>query len=130
MEQHPLTGHAMLRDIPHLRREVEIVLAHQERWDGSGYPFGLHGAAIPEAARIFSIVDTLDAITSDRPYRRGRSFAVACEIIAAEAGRQFDPRLVEAFLEVPNEEWEAIRSRTPARSQLALPGEGATKNAA
>jgi putative nucleotidyltransferase with HDIG domain len=130
MEEHPLTGHAMLRDIPHLQREIEVVLAHQERWDGTGYPFGLRGEQIPLAARVFAIVDTLDAITSDRPYRQRQSFVEAREIIALESGKQFDPLLVSAFLEVPVDEWEVIRQQVLSRRASAPPVASSKKNAA
>ena len=111
MERHPLAGYEMLLGIPYLQNEIPIVLAHQEHWDGGGYPFGLKGSAIPLGARLFAIADTFDALTSDRPYRLGRSCDEALLVIAEEAGRQFDPQAVEAFLAVPPAEWLAIRSR-------------------
>ena len=77
---------------------------HHERWDGDGYPRGLRGDAIPLGARIFGVVDTFDAITSDRPYREGRPYAVAREEIVKGRGSQFDPSVVEAFLAVPENE--------------------------
>jgi HD-GYP domain-containing protein (c-di-GMP phosphodiesterase class II) len=110
MQQHPLTGYEMLFGIPHLKDELSIVLAHHERWDGRGYPFGLAGEAIPLAARLFAVSDTFDAVTSDRPYRRARSCEEALSVIADEKGRQFDPAAVEAFLAIPPGEWEVIRS--------------------
>jgi HD-GYP domain-containing protein (c-di-GMP phosphodiesterase class II) len=85
------------------------VLQHQEKWDGSGYPSGLKGDQIVIGARIFHVVDTLDAITSDRPYRKSRPFADARAEIVRCAGTQFDPRVVQAFLSVPAEDWERIR---------------------
>lgn len=109
MRMHPLTGYEMLFGIPSLRDELSIVLAHHERWDGTGYPFGLAGEAIPLSARLFALSDTFDAVTSDRPYRRGRTCREAIEVIAGETGRQFDPAAVSAFLAVRIEEWEAIR---------------------
>jgi HD-GYP domain-containing protein (c-di-GMP phosphodiesterase class II) len=87
------------------------VLTHQERWDGGGYPLGLKGTAIPLEARLFAVVDTFDAIRSDRPYRQGRSYSVAREIIAAESGRQFDPAVVAAFLTIPESDWAAIAAQ-------------------
>ncbi len=110
IERHPQAGHEMLLGIPYLQEEIKIVLAHQEKWDGTGYPFGLKGDAIPLGARLFAIADTFDALTSDRPYRKGRPYEVARQIIAEESGRQFDPRAVEAFLAVPPEEWVQIRA--------------------
>lgn len=109
MREHPRLGYEMLRDIPYLKREMEVVLAHQERWDGSGYPYGLVGEQIPLSARVFMIADTLDAILSDRPYRKGQDYKAARRIIEMEAGRQFDPRLVEAFLAIPREDWDFLR---------------------
>jgi HD-GYP domain-containing protein (c-di-GMP phosphodiesterase class II) len=109
MEKHPLAGYEMLLGIPYLREEIPVVLAHQERWDGTGYPFSLKGYQIPLGARLFAIADTFDALTSDRVYRRSSSCEEARQVIAQEAGRQFDPAAVKAFLDVPLEEWEAIR---------------------
>ncbi|MDX1934037.1 MAG: GAF domain-containing protein [Capsulimonadales bacterium] len=109
MRRHPELGYEMLRGVSHLSEEVMLVLAHQERWDGRGYPAGLSGNEIPLFARLFAIVDTFDAILSDRPYRKGRPYSVACRIIEEEAGKQFDPSLVNAFLAIPEEEWNAIR---------------------
>jgi HD-GYP domain-containing protein (c-di-GMP phosphodiesterase class II) len=101
----------MLKDIAYLSEEVDIVLAHQERWDGRGYPRGLHRDTIPLGARLFAVADTFDALTSDRPYRPAQSMAAAREVIAAEAGGQFDPRVVAAFLGVPLDEWERLRTQ-------------------
>ena len=109
IEKHPQAGYEMLLGIPYLQEEIKIVLGHQEKWDGSGYPFGLKCEAIPLGARLFSIADTFDALLSDRPYRKGRPYAVARQIIQEEAGKQFDPQAVEAFLAVPPEDWEQIR---------------------
>jgi HD-GYP domain-containing protein (c-di-GMP phosphodiesterase class II) len=95
--------------VDYLRPASAIVLQHQEKWDGSGYPAGLREEEIVIGARIFHVVDTLDAITSDRPYRKSRPFAEAREEIARCVGTQFDPRVVEAFLSVPPEDWERIR---------------------
>jgi HD-GYP domain-containing protein (c-di-GMP phosphodiesterase class II) len=117
MEKHPLAGYEMLLGVPYLKVEIPIVLAHQEHWDGSGYPFGLKGDQIPLGARLFAIADTFDALTSDRPYRSSRSCAEAVEVIAAEAGRQFDPQAVQAFLAVGTEEWDAIRDQVYAEVQ-------------
>ena len=119
MARHPETGYAMLRSIPHLRREARIVLTHQERWDGTGYPFGLHGTDIPLESRLFAIADTLDAITSDRPYRGAQPFHIARQVISGESGRQFDPFLVSAFLRIDENEWLAIRERVNAETRGA-----------
>lgn len=111
IERHPQAGYEMLLGIPYLKEEIRIVLTHQEKWDGTGYPLGLRGEEIPLGARLFAIADTYDALTSDRPYRKGRSYEVARQIIAEEAGKQFDPQAVAAFLAVPVEEWQQIRSK-------------------
>ena len=129
MREHCERGYEMVRKIPFLREASEIVYAHQESYDGSGYPRGLRGEAIPLGARIFAIADTLDAITSDRVYRKGRSFEEACDEIARCAGRQFDPALVALFLEVPIQHWidlregVARRGRSEGSSSLCRPSE-------
>lgn len=110
IEKHPQAGYEMLLGISQLQAEVKIVLAHQEKWDGTGYPLGLKGELIPLGARLFAIADTFDALTSDRPYRQGKSYEIAREIILAESGKQFDPQAVEAFCVIPQEEWEQIRA--------------------
>ena len=110
MEKHPLAGYEMLLGIPYLRDEIPIVLAHQERWDGTGYPFALKGYQIPLGARLFAVADTFDALTSDRVYRRSATCEEARQVIAQEAGRQFDPAVVKAFMDVTVAEWEGIRS--------------------
>jgi putative nucleotidyltransferase with HDIG domain len=109
MRKHPEVGYRILESIAFLRPAAEIVLAHQERWDGRGYPRGLSGEAIPLGARIFTIADTLDAITSDRPYRSAVSFAEARAEITRCAGTQFDPRCAEAFARISDEELQALR---------------------
>jgi len=98
MRAHPEKGYAILKDLPDMREAAEIVLAHEERFDGSGYPRGLAGAAIPFGARLFAVIDTLDAMTSDRPYRRGLPFDAAKAEIVRLAGTQFDPDAVQAFI--------------------------------
>ncbi|HEY6552433.1 MAG TPA: HD domain-containing phosphohydrolase [Vicinamibacteria bacterium] len=115
MQRHPMSGYEMLFGIPQLKNELSIVLAHHERWDGGGYPFGLAGEAIPLAARLFSVSDTFDAVTSERSYRPARSCEEALRVIASERGRQFDPVAVDAFQAIPPGEWEAIRDGVLAR---------------
>lgn len=110
MKEHPAIGYRLLRGIHYLERAAKVVLQHQERWDGKGYPAGLKGEEIEIGARIFAVVDTLDAILSDRPYRAGRPFEVALEEIQRCSGTQFDPKVVEAFASIPEEEWAAIRA--------------------
>jgi ribonuclease P protein subunit RPR2 len=110
MRRHPVIGWEIVSGVPFLESAARIVRAHHERYDGSGYPDGLAGDEIPLAARIFSVADTFDALTSDRPYRRAVSVQEACEVIAAEAGGQFDPRVVAALRETPPEVLDAIRT--------------------
>lgn len=110
MREHCTQGYHILRKIPFLSEAAEIVFSHQEHFDGSGYPNGLQGAEIPIGARIFAVADTLDAITSDRPYRKARSFDVAREEVLRCSGTQFDPAVVEVFLKIPNELWHELRS--------------------
>ncbi len=98
MRTHPEKGHAILTGVPVLQDAAQIVLSHEERFDGSGYPRGLAGGAIPFGARLFSVIDTLDAMTSDRPYREGLPFDAAKGEIVRLAGRHYDPAAVEAFL--------------------------------
>jgi len=114
MREHPLHGQKILRGIEFLEGAARVVAQHHEKWDGSGYPLGLRGAQIDLNARIFAAADAFDAITSDRVYRPGRSYDEALAELDAYAGRQFDPRVVEAFRRVPAEEWEEIRRRSLA----------------
>ncbi len=109
MRRHPETGWQILQSIEFLRLPAEIVLSHQERWDGTGYPRKLAREQIPLGARIFAIADTLDAITSDRPYRKAASFPAARAEIARCAGTQFDPACVEAFLKISDHELLELR---------------------
>ena len=104
MRKHPQTGFTILEPIPFLAVPAGIVLAHQERIDGGGYPRGLVGDDLPIGARIFSIADTFDAITSNRPYRRGATVEAAREEIRRCAGTQFDRACAEAFLSMSTEE--------------------------
>jgi len=97
MRQHPEVGARMIEPIPYLARAIPIVLHHHERWNGSGYPRGLAAEAIPEAARLLAVVDTFDAMTSDRPYRPAVSPESALEEIVRQSGVQFDPAMVDAF---------------------------------
>lgn len=109
MRRHCEIGYEVLRRIPFLREAAEIVMAHQERYDGSGYPRGLKGEAIPLGARIFTIADALDAMTSDRPYRKAVPLEAAKREIQAHAGTQFDPKIVKVFLSLPDTLWEELR---------------------
>jgi putative nucleotidyltransferase with HDIG domain len=98
MRRHPVIGQQMLRGLEWDREVFDVVLHHHERWDGLGYPLGLGGERIPRVARVVAIADTLDAMTSSRPYRPAFSFKQACALIVGEAGTQFDPDLVRAFI--------------------------------
>jgi putative nucleotidyltransferase with HDIG domain len=100
MHQHPIYAVELLHDIPFLHPALDIPRYHHEKWDGSGYPYGLKGEEIPLAARIFAVVDVWDALHSDRPYRPAIPVEEAWKIIQQESGTRFDPRIVEAFLEV------------------------------
>ena len=97
MKRHPEAGYRIIAHLPFLAEAASIVLCHEERWDGSGYPRGLKGEAIPWGARLFAIIDTLDAMTSDRPYRRALPFDEARREIERRSGSQFDPAAVELF---------------------------------
>ncbi len=108
MREHCYRGYKIISRIPFLAEAAEIVYSHQERFDGEGYPRGLKGEEIPLGARIFSIADTLDAMTVKRPYRPAQSFDAARTEIEAWSGRQFDPDLVKVFLEMPNRIWEDL----------------------
>jgi len=111
MKKHPEMGYRMLQHIGFLEPALGIVLCHQERWDGSGYPRGLKGEEIPLGARIFAVVDTFDAMTSDRPYRPRLPIEVAIDEVREFSGVQFDPGVAEAFLSIPAETWTEIRTR-------------------
>lgn len=98
MREHPRNGQHILQKLPFLSMAANIVLCHEERFDGSGYPAGLKGEEIPLAARLFAVIDTLDAMTFDRPYRKALPFDTAKEEILRMAGSQFDPVAVDTFL--------------------------------
>src|SRR3990172_9831998 len=98
MRTHPEDGKRMIAEIPYLAPAIPIVLYHHERWDGKGYPEGLSGEDIPEEARLLSIVDTFDAMTTDRPYRPAIPASSSFETLLEESGTHFDPTLIPAFL--------------------------------
>jgi ribonuclease P protein subunit RPR2 len=113
MRQHPVTGFEIVSHIDFLEGNAQrIVRFHHERWDGDGYPDGIKGQDIPLAARIFAVADTLDAITSDRPYRRGSSIIEARDEISRGSGTQFDPQAVSALMAIPDDVLEHIRTET------------------
>jgi HD-GYP domain-containing protein (c-di-GMP phosphodiesterase class II) len=109
MKEHCYRGYHMLRKIPYLTEASDIVYSHQERYDGTGYPRGLRGEQIPLGARIFAVADTLDAMRSDRPYRPAQSFEAARAEIIRCSGTQFDPKVVQTFLAMPESIWEDLR---------------------
>ena len=112
MREHPLHGQQILRGIEFLQGAARVVAQHHEKWDGSGYPLGLRQEDIDLNARIFAVADAFDAITSDRVYRRGKSYEAAAKELEEWAGRQFDPKVVAAFHRVPREDWEVLHRRS------------------
>src|SRR5450631_975769 len=115
MREHCYRGYQMLKKIPFLGEASDIVYSHQEKYDGTGYPRGLKGDEIPLGSRIFSVADTLDAITSDRPYRPAQTVAAAREEIRVWSGRQFDPAVVTTFLSMPENIWGDLRKEIDAQ---------------
>ncbi len=115
MKEHCYKGYQIVRKIPFLADACDIIYSHQERYDGTGYPRELKGKEIPLGARIFSVADTLDAITVDRPYRAKQTYQAAREEIKRWSGRQFDPDVVSAFLEMPEKLWEDLRKDIDAQ---------------
>jgi putative nucleotidyltransferase with HDIG domain len=109
MKEHAYHGYQIVKKIPFLVDAAEIVYSHQEWFNGNGYPRQLKGQEIPLGARIFSVADTFDAITSDRPYRPAQSLQAARTEIEKFSGRQFDPEIVKVFLEIPDKVWEDLR---------------------
>jgi putative nucleotidyltransferase with HDIG domain len=120
MRKHCEIGFAVLERIPFLKEAAEIVLSHQECFDGSGYPRGLRGEQIPIGARIFAVADTLDAMISDRPYRKALPISAARKEIERYSGRQFDPRVVEVFLSHPDRVWMNLHERIGDPFRLTL----------
>jgi cyclic di-GMP phosphodiesterase len=110
MREHCARGYQILKKIPFLQDAAQIVYSHQERYDGTGYPRRLKGDEIVLGARIFAVADTLDAITSDRPYRRANSFDAARAEILRCSGTQFDPQVVKVFESLPSRLWEDLQS--------------------
>src|SRR5712671_259891 len=115
MREHPLHGQQILRGIDFLKGAARVVAQHHEKWDGSGYPLGLKADEIDICARIFSVADAFDAITSDRVYRKGRPYEAAAAELDEWVSRQFDPKVVEAFHRVPKEDWDELRRRSLMR---------------
>jgi len=120
MRQHPLHGQQILRGIEFLEGAARVVAQHHEKWDGSGYPLGLRAEEIDVCARIFSVADAFDAITSNRVYRKGKPYEVAAEELDAWAGKQFDPEVVAAFHRVPQQDWDDLRDQSLIRKEDEL----------
>src|SRR5580693_10313149 len=112
MRRHARIGYDLVKSISFLAGAAEIVLTHHERFDGSGYPQKMKGDEIPFGARIFAVADTLDAMTSDRPYRAALPLQAAQEVIERGSGTLFDPLVAAAFLRVPSGTWETIAKQT------------------
>jgi putative nucleotidyltransferase with HDIG domain len=112
MREHPMHGQQILRGIEFLEGAARVVAQHHEKWDGSGYPLGLCGEEIDLCARIFAVADAFDAMTSDRVYRKGKSYEAAAEELDAWVGKQFDPQVVAAFHRVPKQDWEILHQRS------------------
>jgi len=112
MRQHPMHGQQILNGIKFLEGAARVVAQHHEKWDGSGYPLGLQGEEIDICARIFSVADAFDAITSNRVYRQGKSYYAAARELDEWAGRQFDPKVVEAFHRVPQHDWQELHEKS------------------
>jgi HD-GYP domain-containing protein (c-di-GMP phosphodiesterase class II) len=109
MQRHPVVGDEILRDVDFLGDGKEVVRHHHERWDGTGYPDALAGDEIPMAARVFALADALDALTTDRPYRRARGFDEAREEIRRGVGTQFCPTVGAAYETLPDADLSAVR---------------------
>jgi putative nucleotidyltransferase with HDIG domain len=120
MQRHAQIGYDLVSRIAFLSEAAEIIFTHHERCDGSGYPQGLNAEQIPLGARIFAVVDTVDAMTSDRPYRRALPFDEARKEIQRGSGSQYDSQVAEAFLGIPIETWEALRAEAEAEIKAGL----------
>jgi response regulator RpfG family c-di-GMP phosphodiesterase len=112
MKLHPLHGQKILRNIPFLEGSARVVEQHHEKWDGSGYPHGMRGEDIDLNARIFQVVDAFDAMTSDRVYRRGTNYGEALKELERCSGTQFDPFVVQAFKQIPEDDWALLRKHS------------------
>jgi cyclic di-GMP phosphodiesterase len=119
MRRHCQIGYDMLIRIPFLRDAAEIVLAHQEFFNGTGYPRGLREEQIPLGARIFTVADSLDAMISDRPYRKALPMSYAREEVKRCSGTQFDPKVVEVFLSIPDQHWIELRQNLGSPFRMA-----------
>jgi len=119
MREHCVRGYQILKKIPFLQDAAQIVYSHQEHYDGTGYPRGLKGEEIVLGARIFAVADTLDAITSDRPYRRANTFAAARQEILRCSGTQFDPEVVRVYASLPDKLWEDLQNEIKHHARVS-----------
>ena len=120
MRQHPVHGQQILRGIEFLEGAARVVAQHHEKWDGSGYPLGVSGEDIDLCARIFAVADAFDAMTSDRVYRKGKPYQAAAQELDDWAGKQFDPKVVEAFHRVPKEDWDELHAQSLIKKEDPL----------
>jgi HD-GYP domain-containing protein (c-di-GMP phosphodiesterase class II) len=120
MHRHVLAGEEMLNRIPFLSAAAPVVRHHHERYDGKGYPDGLAGEQIPLGARLFSVADTLDAMTSDRAYRKATGLPQVYAEVSRERGRQFDPQIVDLFLKTPERVWQQVRESLDQQLPLTI----------
>ena len=126
IRKHPLIGYNIIRRVPGLRKVAEVVYAHHERYDGTGYPKGRSGDRIPFLARVFAVADIFDDLTTAHPGHQALSFGKARQVIESERGLDFDPYVVDAFLRVPESDWLEILHRLESRqSPTHWPGEQA-----
>jgi putative nucleotidyltransferase with HDIG domain len=123
MRKHPEIGFRILSGIRFLQEAAVLVLHHHERYDGTGYPSGLRGEEISLGARIFAIADTLDCMTSVRPFQAATSYEAACQEIRRVAGSQLDPGLVDAFLQIPLDDWKEVRIEVSSRLKSGHPAQ-------
>jgi HD-GYP domain-containing protein (c-di-GMP phosphodiesterase class II) len=121
VRSHPLIGYNIIRRIPALHEVAEIVFAHHERHDGTGYPRGLCSDQIPFLARVFAVADVFDTLTTASPHNQAMSFSKARQVIQSERGLDFDPQVVDAFLRVPENDWLNILQRLMSRQNLTQP---------
>ncbi len=122
MQEHPRIGYNVLVKLPFLKSIADIVLSHHERWDGMGYPNGMQGTEIPLESRIIAVADAFDAITSDRPYRKGQSIEYGIDEIYRHSGDQFDPQVVDHFLNSCNQLPAAIDILVSENNSCAFAG--------
>jgi len=124
IKEHPLLGFRMMSSIEFLKDATDVVLYHHEKYDGSGYPYGLKGECIPLPARVFAVIDAMDAMLNDRPYRKAQPYAALKNELIRESGRHFDPAVVKAFLAIPESSWRYSRSEAATDASPCLTHSG------